>query len=50
MSADEPVHPEEAGAKIAAEICKARRITTEGVLNPTNLAIAAPKRRIPEKV
>jgi hypothetical protein len=49
MSADEPVHAEEAGAKIAAEICKARRITTEGVLNPTNLAIAAPKRRLPEK-
>jgi len=45
MSAEEPVRPEEAGAKIAAEICKARRITTEGVLNPTNLSIAPKKRR-----
>jgi len=32
MSADEPIRVDEAGAKIAREICKASRITTEGAL------------------
>jgi hypothetical protein len=34
IAADEPVRANEAMAKIAKEICKASRITTEGVLNP----------------
>lgn len=33
MSAEGPVRAKEAGAKIANELCKASRITTEGVLN-----------------
>jgi hypothetical protein len=36
IAADEPVRANEAMAKIAKEICKANRITTEGVLNPAN--------------
>ncbi|HEX4424283.1 MAG TPA: hypothetical protein VH079_02715 [Terriglobales bacterium] len=36
IAADEPVGANEAMEKIAKEICKVRRITTEGVLNPTN--------------
>jgi hypothetical protein len=36
LAADEPVRANETMAKIAKEICKANRITTEGVLNPTN--------------
>ena len=32
MSAEGPVRGKEAGVKIANEICKASRITTEGVL------------------
>lgn len=35
MSADGPVRATEAIMKIAAEICKASRIKTEGVLNPS---------------
>ena len=34
MSADRPEHSNEAVVKVAAEISKASRITTEGVLNP----------------
>jgi hypothetical protein len=33
MSAEGPTRTKEAGVKIATEICKASRITTEGVLN-----------------
>jgi hypothetical protein len=33
MSAEGPVRAKEAGAKIANELCKASRITTEGALN-----------------
>lgn len=33
ISADEPVRTHEAAAKVATEICKASRITTEGALN-----------------
>jgi hypothetical protein len=33
MSAEGPTRAKEAGAKIANEICKASRITTEGALN-----------------
>jgi hypothetical protein len=33
MSAEGPVRAKEAGVKIASEICKASRITTEGALN-----------------
>jgi len=33
MSAEGPTRAKEAGVKIANEICKASRITTEGVLN-----------------
>jgi|HubBroStandDraft_3_1064219.scaffolds.fasta_scaffold1642332_2 hypothetical protein len=33
MSAEGPTRAKEAGVKIASEICKASRITTEGVLN-----------------
>jgi len=35
MSGEEPVHRSEAVVKVAAEISKASRITTEGVLNIT---------------
>jgi hypothetical protein len=35
MSADAPVHNSNAAVKVAKEICKANRITTEGVLNIT---------------
>jgi hypothetical protein len=35
MSAEGPVHGSDAVAKVAEEICKASRITTEGVLNIT---------------
>jgi hypothetical protein len=35
MSAEEPVHRSDAVAKVAAEICKASRITAEGALNIT---------------
>lgn len=33
MSAESPVHRRAAVVKVAEEICKASRITTEGVLN-----------------
>jgi hypothetical protein len=36
ISADGPGRANEALVKIAAEICKAIRITTEGVMNPSN--------------
>jgi hypothetical protein len=35
MSAEGPVHGSDALVKVAKEICKASRITTEGVLNIT---------------
>jgi hypothetical protein len=35
MSAEGSVHPSEALVKVAEEICKASRITAEGVLNIT---------------
>jgi hypothetical protein len=35
MSAEGPVHNNSVAAKVAGEICKASRITTEGVLNIT---------------
>ena len=35
MSAEGPVHRSDAVVKVAAEICKASRITAEGVLNIT---------------
>jgi hypothetical protein len=35
MSADGPVHSNNAAVKVAEEICKASRITTEGILNVT---------------
>jgi hypothetical protein len=35
MSADGPVHNGDAAVKVAEEICKACRITTDGVLNIT---------------
>jgi hypothetical protein len=35
MSAEGPVHRSAAVVKVAAEICKASRITAEGVLNIT---------------
>ena len=41
LAADEPVRANETMAKIVKEICKANRITTEGVLNPTNSANGA---------
>ena len=34
ISAENPLGANEAGAKMAKEICKATRITTEGVLSP----------------
>jgi hypothetical protein len=37
MSADGAARTNEALAKIAAEICKASRIKTQGVLEPANL-------------
>lgn len=33
MSAEGPAHSNNAGVKVAEEICKASRITTAGVLN-----------------
>lgn len=33
MSAEGPVHSSKAAIKVAEEICKASRITTEGALN-----------------
>jgi hypothetical protein len=33
MSAEEPTDSSNAAAKVAGEICKARRITTTGALN-----------------
>ena len=33
MSAEGPLHSGAAALKVAAELCKASRITTEGVLN-----------------
>ena len=36
IAAEEPVPASEALAKVAKEICKASRITTEGVMNPTS--------------
>ncbi len=38
IAADEPVRANEAMEKIAKEICKVSRITTEGVLNSTTTA------------
>ncbi len=35
MSAEGPVHSSDAVVKVAEEICKASRITAEGVLNIT---------------
>jgi hypothetical protein len=35
MSAERPIHSSNAVVKVAEEICKASRITTEGVLNLT---------------
>jgi hypothetical protein len=35
MSAEGPIHNSNAALKVAEEICKASRITTEGVLNIT---------------
>ena len=35
MSAEGSAHSNEAAARVAEEICKASRITTEGVLNVT---------------
>jgi hypothetical protein len=35
MSADAPVHSSKEAVRVAKEICKASRITTEGVLNIT---------------
>jgi hypothetical protein len=37
MSAEGPVHGSDAVVKVAEEICKASRITTEGVLNTSEL-------------
>jgi hypothetical protein len=37
MSADGPVHGNAAVVKVAEEICKASRITTDGVLNNSDL-------------
>jgi hypothetical protein len=33
MSAEGPLHSGDAAVKVAEELCKASRITTEGVLN-----------------
>ena len=35
MSAEDPVHNSDAVVKVAEEICKASRITAQGVLNTT---------------
>jgi hypothetical protein len=35
MSAEGPIHRSDAVVKVAVEICKASRITAEGVLNIT---------------
>jgi hypothetical protein len=35
MSAEGPAHRSDAAVKVAAEICKASRITAEGALNIT---------------
>ncbi len=35
MSAEGPAHSNNAAVRVAEEICKASRITTEGVLNIT---------------
>ncbi len=35
MSAEAPVHSSKAAVRVAQEICKAHRITTEGALNIT---------------
>jgi hypothetical protein len=35
MSAEGPLHSSDSGVKVAVEICKASRITTEVVLNVT---------------
>jgi hypothetical protein len=45
MSAEGPSRATEAGARIANEICKASRITTEGVLNSGDEA-AAPRHKV----
>jgi hypothetical protein len=38
MSAEGPVHSSKAAVRVPAEICKASRIKTEGVLNITSRA------------
>ena len=48
MSAEGPVRAKEAGAKIANELCKASRITTEGVLNSSDAE--EDERRKPRRV
>jgi hypothetical protein len=45
MSAEGPSRTKEAGARIANEICKASRITTEGVLNSGDEA-EAPRHKV----
>lgn len=42
LSAEEPVRSNAALVKIATEISKANRITTEGVLNPGDATPGAP--------
>ncbi len=49
MSAEGPGRGGEAVAKVAKEICKASRITTEGALNTANLAIDDGPNRSPER-
>jgi hypothetical protein len=41
ISADEPVRTHEAAANVAKQICKASRITTEGVLNTADGQVQA---------
>jgi hypothetical protein len=48
IAADEPMRANGAMEKIAKEICKASRITTEGVLNPAS-ATEAGSGRVKEK-
>ena len=48
MSAEGPGRAKEAGLKIATEICKASRITTEGALN-TSAAEEDERRRPPRQ-
>jgi hypothetical protein len=43
MSAEGPAHTSKAAAKIAEEICKASRITTEGSVNAGADNATAPK-------